>query len=60
MVAMLLNPQSICNKYEYFEGSLHYAWPAHKLIAERVVGGHVSGIGSIRVITQARVSPFLT
>jgi hypothetical protein len=59
MVAMLLSsPQSICNKYEYLEGSLHYAWPAPKLITERVVGGHVSGIGSIPVITHARVSFF--
>jgi hypothetical protein len=30
-----------------------------QLIAERVVGGHVSGISSIPVITHGRVSPFL-
>jgi hypothetical protein len=30
-----------------------------QLIAERVVGGHVSGISSTAPITHARVSPFL-
>jgi hypothetical protein len=30
-----------------------------QLIAERVVGGHVSGISIIPVITYARDSPFL-
>jgi hypothetical protein len=29
------------------------------LIAERVIGGHVSSISSIPVITHARASPFL-
>jgi hypothetical protein len=30
-----------------------------QLTAERVVGGHASGISSIPVITYATVSPFL-
>jgi hypothetical protein len=30
-----------------------------QLIAERVGGGHVSGISSIPVVTHARASPFL-
>jgi hypothetical protein len=30
-----------------------------QLIAERVIGGHVSSISSIPVITHARASPFL-
>jgi hypothetical protein len=30
-----------------------------QLIAERVVGGHMSGISSIPVIMHARASPFL-
>jgi hypothetical protein len=30
-----------------------------QLIAERVVGGHASGISSIPVVTHAKASPFL-
>jgi hypothetical protein len=30
-----------------------------QLIAEKVIGGHVSSISSIPVITHARASPFL-
>jgi hypothetical protein len=30
-----------------------------QLITERFVGGHVSGISSIPVITNAKASPFL-
>jgi hypothetical protein len=37
----------------------HLGYRLTQLIAEKVIGGHVSSISSIPVITHARASPFL-